>query len=616
MLTGKNVENAYVEFSKGLNIISGPSDTGKSYIFQSINYMLGSSTKPKTIDESKGYNTILLEIVLYSGDRYTLKRIFGKSVIEVYNGSIDNFDSTSCNTMEIKHDKENTENLSAFLLDKSGFNHPSYILTNKKKSKVRTLSFRDLPTYINVSEDKVIKQDSPIFSGQYTTVTAEKAVFKLIVSGIDDSDKKSLEESSSTSLKSRLEGQKELIERLINQEEKELVGLSSDESLTIDILDVNEKMEEIKNRLEVINLEIKNQTNERRNLWNCIEEDKSRSIAVAELIKRFNLLKEQYESDLKRLNFIREGNHYFSQLNFSFCPYCNQRLEKSDCEIEKCGFNSVDNTKLKEATEAEINKIKLHLIDLQSTIEENVLEYEELNSKIKESEINYLAINDKINQTLQPKETNLKALLESYVVERDNTTRYKLRLDKLDELNKEKTLIENKLNEKPKAKSKEKDNNDGIILNAYKEFCEYMEKILKRWHFSIKPTVTFDKDKGLFFVNSKPTQDYGKGYRAIIYSAFVLSLIEYCKDKELPHPGFVILDSPLTTYKGKKRKNNEDVNGDIQSAFFNDLTSWNKKIQIIILENKEPNEEVKSKINYLEFTMDENEGRYGFFPER
>ena len=80
----------------------------------------------------------------------------------------------------------------------------------------------------------------------------------------------------------------------------------------------------------------------------------------------------------------------------------------------------------------------------------------------------------------------------------------------------------------------------------------------------------------------------------------------------IPHPGFVVLDSPLTTYKGKKSQ--EDVNGDIQDAFFSDLASLVNNMQIIILDNKEPSSEVKEKINFEEFTKDENNGRYGFFP--
>ncbi|MDQ7864052.1 hypothetical protein RCO48_32105 [Peribacillus frigoritolerans] len=87
--------------------------------------------------------------------------------------------------------KKNTENLSAFLLNISDSFIQAMFLQAKKKSKVRTLSFRDLPAYITISEDKIIKTESPILSGQFTKPTVEKAIFKLLASGIDDSDKKS-----------------------------------------------------------------------------------------------------------------------------------------------------------------------------------------------------------------------------------------------------------------------------------------------------------------------------------------------------------------------------------------------------------------------------------------
>ena len=87
-VVGNNVKDATIEFVKGLNIISGPSDTGKSYIFECIDYMLGSSKEPKKIGEAKGYNAVLMEIELYSGGSYTIKRSFSKEEVEVYPTSI------------------------------------------------------------------------------------------------------------------------------------------------------------------------------------------------------------------------------------------------------------------------------------------------------------------------------------------------------------------------------------------------------------------------------------------------------------------------------------------------------------------------------------------------
>jgi DNA repair ATPase RecN len=44
---GKKVPPAEVSFGANLNVISGASDTGKSYILQCINYMLGVGKSPE-----------------------------------------------------------------------------------------------------------------------------------------------------------------------------------------------------------------------------------------------------------------------------------------------------------------------------------------------------------------------------------------------------------------------------------------------------------------------------------------------------------------------------------------------------------------------------------------
>ncbi|HFJ9294250.1 TPA: AAA family ATPase [Bacillus cereus] len=608
MVYGENMEAAAVDFEKGLNIISGPSDTGKSYIFQCINYMLGSSDKPKEIDESIGYSSVFMEIETYSGDTYTLKRVVGKNEVNVYKTAICDIKKATPISLKCKHHKEKKDNISAFLLKKSGFNHPSYV-KEKKSGEIRTLSFRDFPTYIAISEGKIIKEVSPILSGQYTKTTVEQSIFKLMISGLDDSDQEGIQKEDISS-KTKLQGQKELLERLIHQEEKELLDFSIGHLGTEFVLD--NKMREIQDELNSINEEINNQTTLRRSSWNEIEEDKSKYIAVSELIKRFQLLEEQYNSDLERLIFVREGNYYFSQLNFAVCPFCNQRVENTYCNGGKHDFNQTD-TNLAESIEAEMNKIKLYLSDLQSTIKETESEQGELYNEIEEKKYRYNQTNDRINLMLEPRETNLKELLNNYILERDLLANYEVRVAKVADMNKEKKIIEDKL--KKPSQTVTNDENEGLILEALKDFCEYMSNTLKRWKFSKKPIVTYEK--GHFYVDSKPAKDYGKGYRSIIYSAFAISLMEFCKENNKPHPGFVVLDSPLTPYQGKKLTKNdelsEEVKMDIQSAFFKDLSSIKKDMQVIIFENKEPNGKIKEKINYIEFTKDESYGRYGFF---
>lgn len=46
-LTGKDTSKASITFEKGLNVITGASDTGKSFILQCIDYMFGAKNPPK-----------------------------------------------------------------------------------------------------------------------------------------------------------------------------------------------------------------------------------------------------------------------------------------------------------------------------------------------------------------------------------------------------------------------------------------------------------------------------------------------------------------------------------------------------------------------------------------
>src|SRR5688500_11002637 len=74
-LIGASVPEARVEFDSGFSLIVGPSDTGKSFILQCIDYMLGGGKAPKEIPEAAGYESARLEIVVREfGNIATLER--------------------------------------------------------------------------------------------------------------------------------------------------------------------------------------------------------------------------------------------------------------------------------------------------------------------------------------------------------------------------------------------------------------------------------------------------------------------------------------------------------------------------------------------------------------
>lgn len=72
--------------------------------------------------------------------------------------------------------------------------------------------------------------------------------------------------------------------------------------------------------------------------------------------------------------------------------------------------------------------------------------------------------------------------------------------------------------------------------------------ILKRWSFPNYLPVDFDFKARDIVIGGSARGNFGKGYRAIAYSAFALELMNLLKIFGR-HLGFVVLDSPLTTYK-------------------------------------------------------------------
>ena len=54
-IIGTNKKPAAINFTKGPNLISGPSNTGKTFIFELLEYMLGASAIDRRIRESNGY---------------------------------------------------------------------------------------------------------------------------------------------------------------------------------------------------------------------------------------------------------------------------------------------------------------------------------------------------------------------------------------------------------------------------------------------------------------------------------------------------------------------------------------------------------------------------------
>ena len=147
------------------------------------------------------------------------------------------------------------------------------------------------------------------------------------------------------------------------------------------------------------------------------------------------------------------------------------------------------------------------------------------------------------------------------------------------------------------------------------EFAEEVGHILKAWGVPGCKRVFFDPKENDLQLDGKLRGSQGKGLRALTHAAFIIGLMTYCIKNDRPHPGFVIIDFPLLSFREDEVE--DDPTQDLKkttvdAAFYrwlaNDLTVG----QVIIIENRDAPGDVADKMIIHEFVAPK---RYGFFPQ-
>ena len=151
-----------------------------------------------------------------------------------------------------------------------------------------------------------------------------------------------------------------------------------------------------------------------------------------------------------------------------------------------------------------------------------------------------------------------------------------------------------------------------ISQSVLRDFSMTVGEILKQWNFPGATDVYFDEKTRDVVIGGRPRGSRGAGLCAITYSAFVLALFEYCRSRSMPHPGFVVLDSPLIAYK-EPMPDDEDITAtDLKPRFYEHLEKFSGEQQIFVIDNTDPPPEYA--VKGIHFTANEKLGRYGLFP--
>lgn len=602
VLTGENKQDAIIDFKDGLNVIAGASDTGKSFAFECIDYALGSSSKLKEVPEVDGYQSVFLEIedigrrVIFTIERGIPEEI--KNKMTIYYSNYQDKDRAKNEKMSSKHSAKTS--LSKKLLNYCGC---TYKNVKKSEKEVQSFTFRSFNPLIMISELRITATYSPIYrvgSRGSTSATSEKSVFKTVISGVDYEKKEKKEniEIAKAKLKGKIEQLKQIIDEM-RLENNELINgvedIKSEKSTEIIELNkfIKEKTDEIK-KYEV----------EYKNIQAEIELENTELKRLLNNNNKFKLLKENYLSDLERLEFINDAFDLTQQLVEVECPICHSPMKINEIEKSDDYYEALVAEKLKiEVQLTELDKTIKDLSDEIMSKEENISKLENHKDDIKDN------LNNKLGPIVAEKVKQVQNLME--IQEKINlVTRNKKRMDKYY------TKI-NEWKEKIDTTGKEKGNKKENLPDEYtNELCKEIKCLLKECDFiSEEDAIKYNNTINDIEIGEKEKASFGKGARAIINSTFLIGLMNYCYKKNLCHPGFVILDSPLTTYKEKDKKDggDENITKGTKEKFY-EMLAEQKNGQIIIFDNEEPSSTVKKKINYLHFSGDSSVGRKGLIP--
>lgn len=606
IFTSPNIGSAELMFDDGLNIIFGASNTGKSFAAKAILFMLGVSKSLPEIEEIVAYDAAWLGITLPSGEDVTLYRATRGGNFIIYQGLIKSASPDGGRMLRQKHDSKRIDTVSHMLLDAIGLS--GRLIVRDGNGKKDTLSIYTLSPYAVVSEKDIIDEKSPVYnSGIPAERVFEQNLFKLLITGTDDSATVTVPKTSDRKVAKT--AKIELVDELIAQFDTELGEEPPDEK---EIKEQFERLDQYANdlfaQLQHTQGELDRLVIERRKVTDCYGGLQEKAAELDLTRQRFAKLQAVYSSDLLRLQSIEEGGYILVAMSGMKCPVCG-----APPEAQTHDHAAEEISKAHKAAAAEARKIECEQSELIQTIASLEVEAGNLRRDINQLSSEIEGFNASI-QDARPREASLRESYMEYASKRAEI------IDILDLYRRRAKLITRRT-----EISAESTKREGEVLQvgpdsttAYK-FGETVKAVLTAWHFPNADKVQFDGTINDITVAGKSRAANGKGVRAILHAAFNVAVIVYCIENNLPHPGFLVLDTPLLTYREPMTSRHGELSEDeselkktnLAEQFYKYLSSLKNEVQFIVIENSDPPANIYNIARIQTFTGLEGNGRFG-----
>lgn len=576
-VTGTGLPDSAIDLCDGVNIIYGPSNTGKTYVLKCIDYLFGADHFP--IEEDRGYDMVTMHIVGRDGGECTVRRRLSEKKVEIIGSTLDSI-----------KDGEYTIASNQFrrlYLALIGIKDTVSLVSKQDYTKTQMLTWRTLEPMFFIQEELISRSDSIVTTSRFPNMTPALSALKYCYDGeqvdcSDLSDTNAIAAGRKVAV-SFISGQLQRLQDERNQLEASLAEAP--------YKNVEEALNEQTSRLEQLNRESQELADQEQELLRKRIEVSDQLREVTYMQDRFASLADGYRSDIRRLQFVIEGEEQRPETPTKMrCPLC-----AGDMTAKR-------HRSLAPAARQELGDIELQLRELTSLMEANGQEITDLETRLEDIKDQQRAIEETIVNTYKPQVLEVQGLINNLV----QYQKLSVRLDSIREIIEG---LDADIQGLETGEELKLHYNVRTLLGDefYVKYNQYLEGMLRACNYDDFRTCYLDRTEFDIVVDGKKKRSQGKGYRAFLNTVMAYTILRLLSLDGVYSPGLLILDSPILSLK----ETNEQASSAMKANLFRMMMDTDFTCQIIIAENEIPKVDY-SKANMIHFTKDPKKGRYGF----
>lgn len=579
-----------IEFTDGLNIIQGRSNTGKTWILRCINYLFGNDKRPYT--PATGYTDIEGVFLTERFGEVTITRKLdeGTVIVTSDNEEVENGEyATSYQQTSLRY-------LNDLWLRILGLDETIEVPKSAHYARER-MSWRNVAGVFYVDEDEISKSSSIIIKDNRYEETPLLSSLLFLLTG--DCKKGVAEILNPGKATVRRQGILEFIEERTNALKQQRVSYIMQLEELADH-DIESEMQTLVDNIQEAQREIHELVEESKAIAQQLTGYEQRDANCRVLLGRYESLISQYKADLQRLDFIAKGERAIQSLpSNEVCPFCGGEVHQEEDDSYA------------EAINAEIRRIASELTVIAATVRNVQEEQADIHASVAELETR----RDDINCALAEKNLvvqDYKASLQRY---RDYTA-LQSGIDfvngQLEELGKKK-LSELTPKKKPPLYHPKKEFEE--VVGA--DFTTLLNEILKECNYRLGGYASWDFSSFDILVDGEPkSDDQGQGYRSFLNSVVAMMLYGYFnRGDTFIKPGFIMIDTPLLGLDEDDEGLDKET---IRNGLYEYFVGHQDKGQLIIVDNLNavPDIDFEARgINVVTYYKNERDGHaYGFMP--